>query len=556
MKTLVVLVGYPGSGKTYYCEENLRGYTRVSQDDQGKAGHQKTFDKALANGDEFIVVDRVNHLRCQRGNFLAKAKRAGYQTKIIWLNVDRQLCLKRCKERKLHPTLLPAEADQAIAMFVKFFQAPSRGEADEMVILGGRPPWVEVKDLTSEIGSRRHIIVGDVHGCLDELQSLLKEREFNPAEDILISVGDIIDRGPKTKETIECLMGLPRFYAVLGNHDQKLIRFAEGKNVKPSHGLQGTVDCLGDKIQEVAEWMRNFPFIIKTPSGYVVHGGFNPEMSPEEQTHADCIYMRYFGGASYFDSIGGKIWYKEWPQNAPRVFFGHIPDEAGYQTHNIVSLDGGCVFGNYLRAFDSKDGIVYYEKAQKAYSTNSWQQAVDGAASDVLRAREEYVVAGFLRKDETDDGELVIYTYTDQCTYDRAWDEITINSRGHIFNKKTGERVACVFPKFYNVGENESVRAEDLPWDKPYTVTEKVDGWLGILHKHAGKFKVASRGSFHSEGAAWATAQIQQRDLSFLPDEATICFEMINKQQQIILDYGEMSTLIVLAAFNRQTGEE
>src|SRR6185369_11883983 len=62
--------------------------------------------------------------------------------------------------------------------------------------------------------------------------------------------------------------------------------------------------------------------------------------------------------------------------------------------------------------------------------------------------------------------------------------------------------------------------------------------------------------SFHSDGAEWATNHIQKFDLSCLPDEATLCFEIINPAQRIILDYGQQEDLVVLAAFNRRDGTE
>jgi RNA ligase len=266
--------------------------------------------------------------------------------------------------------------------------------------------------------------------------------------------------------------------------------------------------------------------------------------------------MRHYGGTSYFDSINGVVWYRLWPQDAPRVFFGHIPEPDGACLPHYVSLDGGCVFGGYLKAWDSRDGIVYYVNPKKTYSVNEFTEATEDAPTDDIRKREELVVAGLLRSDRTDDGKLVVYTYSDNCVYDAAWNEVTMNSRGHVFNAKTGEPVSRPFPKFFNLGEKPPVAPEALAWDKPYDVYEKMDGWLGVLYRHDGQFKVSSRGSFHSEGAQWATEFVQKKDLRFLPNEATLCFEIINPAQRIILDYGEMQSLVILAAFNRYTGEE
>jgi RNA ligase len=175
---------------------------------------------------------------------------------------------------------------------------------------------------------------------------------------------------------------------------------------------------------------------------------------------------------------------------------------------------------------------------------------------DQILKREEYVESGLLRKDTTDDSELVIYTYTDKCVFDHIWDDITINSRGHIFNIKTGEVVARPFKKFFNLEPNNHSMMESFDWLGGYEVYTKADGMLGVLFRHNGKFNVASRGSFHSDGSIWATEFIQNYDLSCIPEEATLVFEMIDQNLKIILDYPGVSTLIILAAFNRFTGEE
>jgi RNA ligase len=173
-----------------------------------------------------------------------------------------------------------------------------------------------------------------------------------------------------------------------------------------------------------------------------------------------------------------------------------------------------------------------------------------------IEIRKPYVDDGFIRSAVTDDGTLAIYTYTDSCTFARKWDEVTMNSRGHVFNIQTGECVARPFAKFFNLGENEMSLVSCFDWNQPYECYEKIDGWMSSLLRHNGRFEIATRGSFHSTGAVWATNFIQTKDLSFLPDEVTLVFELINPEHKIILDYEGMSTLVILAAFNRLTGKE
>lgn len=174
--------------------------------------------------------------------------------------------------------------------------------------------------------------------------------------------------------------------------------------------------------------------------------------------------------------------------------------------------------------------------------------------------REALVENSILRSDRTDDGALVIYTYTDKCAHERAWDEITMNSRGHIFDVKTGECVARPFRKFFNLDENEMSKAWMFDWGRPHQFFVKLDGWLGTLYRHNGQLKVASRGSFHSTGALWGTKWLNEkcRDLNVLSSvfpNMTLVFEIIEPSHRIILDHGD-ARLVILAAFDRITGEE
>jgi len=566
--TVILLIGPQGAGKTSFCRSHLPDFFRISQDDQGRQTHLIQFAQAIERNEPRIVIDRINGRRDQRRRYLDLARERGYRTRIIWLNVDRDTCLRRCRARADHPTLAPEDAEQALGRYFDGFQIPSRCEADELQIIGPPPTFEPVADLRERIGERRHIIVGDIHGCFDELIELLTQLRFEPANDVLISVGDIVDRGPKVRETVEFLLALPAFHMVLGNHEDKLLRYLKGNNVKVSGGLETTIAAFGGVFPAALRpFLEAAPLLARTPSGYVVHAGFDPEFSAEEQSRSDCLYMRYYGGRTYFDAINGQLWWTRWPADQPRVFFGHIPAAAGPDLPHVVSLDAGCVFGGRLKAFDSRAGKVHAVSARHAYALSDTPLSTAAAAGpavvigpgkvhESLQRREEYVRNGLLRVDRSDDGRLAIYTYTDQCVYDSAWDDLTLNSRGHIFDVHTGECLAWPFSKFFNLGENKRSLPGEFDWQRPFDIYEKMDGWLGVLYRDEGSFKVATRGSFHSTGARWASAFVQSLDLSCLPEEATLCFEIIHPQHKIILNYGDLQSLVVLAAFERHSGRE
>jgi serine/threonine protein phosphatase 1 len=367
-KILALLVGPQGSGKTTYSRTHLTEYCRISQDDQGRHGHFKAFEQAIRQGRPRIVIDRTNAVKFQRKRYLDLARAHGYMTRIIWFNEERDVCLRRCQKRIAHSTVPWDRAEKAIRWFYRYFRMPSRREADSLEIIGRPPDYAPVRDLTGPIGKRRHLIVGDIHGCLDELLDLLKKQQFDRNRDVLISVGDIVDRGPKIKETVEFVFALPQFYMVRGNHDDKLCRYLEGPGIRISGGLQSTIIAYdGEFPPGMKNLLGSLPFIVKIPSGNVVHAGFDPEQPLEEQLPEDCLYMRYYGGKDYLDADDGQLWYTVWPSDGPRVFFGHIPEARPFAP-NVIALDGGCVFGGELRAFDSRDGRVHSVKARRTYA--------------------------------------------------------------------------------------------------------------------------------------------------------------------------------------------
>jgi RNA ligase len=145
---------------------------------------------------------------------------------------------------------------------------------------------------------------------------------------------------------------------------------------------------------------------------------------------------------------------------------------------------------------------------------------------------------------------LSIYTYTRAAQYERAWNAATLRCRGLIADDKTGEIVAWPFPKFFNVGEHAhgNEYAPPLP-DEPFEVYDKVDGSLGIVFWHAGRWRAASKGSFTSEQAQWAQRRLDDRDTSALWPGATYLTEIIYPGNRIVVDYGQREDLVLLGAY-------
>jgi RNA ligase len=148
--------------------------------------------------------------------------------------------------------------------------------------------------------------------------------------------------------------------------------------------------------------------------------------------------------------------------------------------------------------------------------------------------------------------DLLLFNYTDECQQKGAWDDITTLCRGVILHAKTKEVVARPFEKFFNWHEYR----QEIP-EEPFTVSEKVDGSLGILYRHQGKYSLATRGSFTSVEAKRGT-ELLQASLGDkqLPDELTFLFEIILSNAGSTVVKYDFDGLYLLGVLNRHTGEE
>jgi RNA ligase len=149
---------------------------------------------------------------------------------------------------------------------------------------------------------------------------------------------------------------------------------------------------------------------------------------------------------------------------------------------------------------------------------------------------------------------LVIFNYDHGCTYDKAWDDITMQARGLILEEATGEVIFRNMRKFFNLNEIEETRYENLP-TIGFTATEKLDGYLGCAFKWRDLWHVATRGSFDSEMAQWATPWFRANVRTDAMDpEYSYHFEIIYSRK-IVISY-DFEGLVLLTAVHKETGAE
>ena len=237
----------------------------------------------------------------------------------------------------------------------------------------------------------RVIIVGDVHGCFDELKLLLEKCAHDEATDTLIFVGDLVNKGPKSAETVTWVRSMANkgsAYCVLGNHDIAALRIYDSpsqnwpKKYEYLHSLSRytfsasntntlifMIILRNDTLTKCAsprediEWWRSLPHTIAIPhlgNALVVHAGLVPELSLDKQSEEDMTCMRNvvraagsegWSGVAVTDA-GGRAWADVW-RGPYRVYFGHDATRGlQRQWPMAVGLDTGCCYGELDERYD------------------------------------------------------------------------------------------------------------------------------------------------------------------------------------------------------------
>lgn len=193
----------------------------------------------------------------------------------------------------------------------------------------------------------RHIVIGDIHGCFDELRDLL-DRVAPSADDVVVSVGDMVRKGPAADRCIELWLER-KWRAVLGNQEKKLLDLAASGRVLERPELLAAI--------------RSWPLFADFPNeGFaIVHGGVLPGTSIDKsaiESQRDTVltlrYLRRRGEewipvAKGEERPGDRFWTELW-DGERTVLYGHTPRDAVRRDAKAIGLDTSCVYGGALTA--------------------------------------------------------------------------------------------------------------------------------------------------------------------------------------------------------------
>jgi diadenosine tetraphosphatase ApaH/serine/threonine PP2A family protein phosphatase len=227
---------------------------------------------------------------------------------------------------------------------------------------------------------RRYIVIGDIHGCFDELRDLLDRVAPSP-DDVVISVGDVVRKGPAPDLCLD--LWLERgWLAILGNQEKKLLDLTRSGRVADEP------DRRVAKREDLLEFIRGWPLYADfEPEGFgVVHGGLLPGIPIEAQreTMLTLRYVRRRNGSwipvpKGEEKAGDRFWTEVW--DGPRIIlYGHTPRQEVRRDPKAIGLDTSCVYGGALTAAVLHDGDWTFEsvRARHRYARPAALKAESG----------------------------------------------------------------------------------------------------------------------------------------------------------------------------------
>ncbi len=208
--------------------------------------------------------------------------------------------------------------------------------------------------------------IGDIHGCLDSLEALLDILPVNWGRDLVIFLGDYIDRGPSPRGVIEKIIKLKKNYpqhiiTLKGNHEWLFERFLKGKDVDIFLYNGGNVtlrDYYKNGYLEIPEehlkFLKELKLFYEVENYLFVHAGINPQKDLKNQTEEDLLWIR---GSFYYANVRfSKI-----------VVFGHTPFSEPFVKEDRIGIDTGCVYGGKLTAVMLPDKKFYQVKCRRRF---------------------------------------------------------------------------------------------------------------------------------------------------------------------------------------------
>lgn len=407
--SLVVMIGPSGCGKSTFAKTHFKSteilssdFCRglVSDDENDQSATNDAFEvlhfilrKRLAAG-RLTVIDATNVQPESRKPLVQIAREYHVLPVGLVLNFHERLCQDRNRtrpDRDFGPHVIRNQSQQLRRSLrgleregfrhLHIFSKPEELEGVEIV---REPLWNNLKHEHGPFD-----IIGDVHGCFDELVALMRElgyeieedgtafRVTTPAGRKAVFVGDLVDRGPKIPHVLRLVMGMVKAEQALcvpGNHDIKLLRKLRGKQVQITHGLGDTLAQLEPEPEEFKKQVADFidelvsHYVLDDGKLVVAHAGMKEEMQGRGSgmVRSFALFGETTGETDEYGLPVRYNWAAEYRGRA-MVVYGHTPVAQPEWLNRTINIDTGCVFGGKLTALRYPEKEIVSVPSLKQY---------------------------------------------------------------------------------------------------------------------------------------------------------------------------------------------
>jgi protein phosphatase len=396
--SLVVLVGVSGSGKSTFAKRVFKETeiissdkcrAMVSDDENNQAATTDAFEllhyivsKRLKNG-HLTVIDATN-VQTESLRPLVQLARAYHCLPVaIVLDVPEKVCEARNDERpdrnfgkhvvrQQRSQLKKSLRNLKREGFRHVHVLNSVEEIDAIQTVQREKLYNDKKDISGPFD-----IIGDIHGCIDETLELLSKLGYNieqteynnegfgyhvtnPEGRKALFLGDLIDRGPNSPAVLKLVMSMVKSgvaFCVPGNHDMKLQKYLNGKEVQVKHGLERTIEQLATESEDFKNSVKAFlyglvsHYVFDHGKLVIAHAGLKEEMQGRGSgaVRSFCMYGETTGEIDEFGLPVRYNWASEYRGKA-MVVYGHTPVPEAQWLNKTIDIDTGCVFGGKLTA--------------------------------------------------------------------------------------------------------------------------------------------------------------------------------------------------------------
>ena len=413
--SLVLLIGTSGAGKSTFAKKHFDKYEIissdecrgiVSNDENSLAASSDAFDlvhyiiaKRLKNG-LLTVVDATNVQAKDRKTLIDIARQYHTLPVAIALDIPQQVCEERNQSRpdRNFGNHVIRNQKQQLRRSLKGLK---REGFRKIYILKSEEEVNSVTGIIREklYNNKKHIngpfdIIGDIHGCYDETVELMEKLGYtiqtvaddghnfglevtHPDNRQIIFVGDLVDRGSKIPEVLKLVMSMVHnqtAYCVAGNHENKLKKKLNGKNVKLNHGLAETMEQLNQESPEFIIQVKDFlhslisHYVFDDGKLVVAHAGIKEEMQGRGSAvvRGFCMYGETTGEIDEFGFPIRYDWASDYRGKA-KVIYGHTPVVNAEWLNRTIDVDTGCVFGGKLTALRYPEEELVSLPAKEVY---------------------------------------------------------------------------------------------------------------------------------------------------------------------------------------------